>query len=293
MTASPTDGTVIKKYSGFYYVQDGSKKIYECKLRGKVKHNQVLTGDRVNITLLEGSTGIIESVHPRRNELYRPKIANVNFVMIVMACDRPAPSLMLLDRLLFLSQVNHIEPCIILNKCDLPDSETSELIKNYYEKAGFILRMISAKKGIGIEPVQELLQNKIAVMAGPSGVGKSTLMNALSEGLTVKTQEVSSKIGRGKHTTRHVELFPLAFGGLIADTPGFSVISLPEIPRREVAAYFPDLQKYDKECEFADCMHYKEKVCGIKKAVETGIIAEFRYQNYLSMLEEIINNERY
>ncbi len=291
MTATQLNGIIIKKIAGFYYVQHEDGSIYESKLRGKVKQ-QVLTGDRVVITVVDNNRGIMERVLPRDNELYRPKIANVTAVIIVLAYDRPAPSSILLDRLLFLSDYNHLQPIIVLNKCDTPENEKAKLIKSYYPGAGFIFILSSAKTGCGIQEIRNAVQGHVAVMAGPSGAGKSTLLNTLSEGLNIRTQEVSSKIGRGKHTTRHVELFPLPSGGFIADTPGFSVIDTPDISRREVARHFPDFAQYAELCEFGDCLHYKERNCGVKKARDEGRIAGFRYNNYVTILEEVISSER-
>ncbi|KUG03777.1 ribosome small subunit-stimulated gtpase engc [hydrocarbon metagenome] len=292
MTANQMKGIIIKKIAGFYYVknnEDGS--IYECKLRGKLKQ-QVLTGDKVVITILDNDRGIMEEVLPRENELYRPKIANVTAVILVFAHDRPAPTPMLLDRLLFLSYYNRLLPIIVLNKCDIPESEKAKQIKAYYPMAGFNFILSSAKTRCGIQEILDAVKGEVAVMAGPSGSGKSTLLNALSEGLKIRTQEVSSKIGRGKHTTRHVELFPLPTGGYIADTPGFSIVDMPSITRREVALHYPDFDQYTDLCEFRDCLHYKERTCGVKQAHEEGRIPDFRYNNYISMLEEVISSER-
>lgn len=290
MTVNQVEGLILKKYSGFYYVQDEQKNIYECKLRGKIK-GQVLSGDKVELTRLGNNKGILEKVLPRKNELYRPRVANVNVVLIVMANDKPAPSLVLLDRLLFLAEYNNLEPFIILNKCDLPESEKA-LLLNYYSKAGFNVTRTSVKKPAGIDELKDITAGKITVFAGPSGVGKSSLLNALLNEVNVKTQEVSKKIGRGKHTTRHVELYPLESGGWIADTPGFSILDMPNLDSHELAGYFPDFSDFTGECRFYNCLHYKEKECGVKKAVEQGIIAEFRYQNYVTMLEEVMKNER-
>lgn len=286
------EGLVIKKYSGFYYVQVNKQDIYECKLRGKIK-NLILTGDQVIITALEDNKGVIENILPRKNELYRPRIANVTKVLIVLANDRPKPSLSLLDRLLFLAYYNSIKPCIIINKSDLDEDENAELIKNYYPKLGIKVITTSTKTNQGIDLLKDLIKDETAVLAGPSGVGKSSLLNLLVEGINLKTQEVSNKIGRGKHTTRHVELFATKNGGLIADTPGFSVLDLPKIEKNELAEYFPDLSRYNSYCKFNNCLHWKEKDCAVKQALLDEEIAQFRYDNYLAMLEEIIENERY
>jgi len=291
MGSKKVEGLVLKKYGGFYYVQDEQKNILECKLRGKIK-GQVLSGDRVVVSLLEDSRGILEKVLYRDNQLYRPKIANVSMVVIVMANDNPAPSLALLDRLLLLAYYNKITPYILLNKCDLMADEKAILIKEYYPKAGFNLIMTSATRGIGIDLLKEVIKGQIAVFAGPSGTGKSSLLNALSEGLCIRTQEVSNKIGRGRHTTRHVELYPLESGGWVADTPGFSVLDMPPIKSAELTRLYPDFIDFARDCRFSNCIHYKEKDCGIKRAVENGIIGEFRYRNYISMLEEVLENER-
>lgn len=291
MTANQMNGIVLKKISGFHYVQGANNNLYECKLRGKIKQ-QVLTGDKVAFSLLEEQRGMIEEVLPRDNELYRPRIANASIVLIVMAYDRPAPSPLLLDRLLFLTLYNGLKPTIVLNKCDIPENEQTGFIKSYYPKAGFNLILSSAKGGCGIDEIKNAIQGRVAVMAGPSGSGKTTLLNTLVAGLHEKTQEVSSKIGRGKHTTRHVELYRLDSGGFIADTPGFSVLDMPAVGRKELASYFPDLKTYEDSCEFQNCLHHKERVCGIKQALADGIILESRYKDYIVMLEEVIAMER-
>lgn len=285
------EGLVLKKYSGFYYVQDDEQNIFECKLRGKLK-TLVLSGDRALIVPLEDGKGILEEVLPRANELYRPRIANVDTVLIVMASGRPAPSLTLLDRLLFLSFYNKLTPNIVLNKCDLEADPKARMIQDYYPRAGINLINTSAIMGTGIEQMKLAIKGKIAVLAGPSGVGKSSLLNALLADSQVKTQEVSQKIGRGKHTTRHVELYPLDSGGWVADTPGFSILDMPELKSPELGKYFPDFAQYLDDCRFRNCLHFKEKDCEVKRMVEQAVIADFRYQNYLGMLEELMVNER-
>lgn len=291
MTVTQAEGLVLKNYNSFYYVQDTSKTIYECRLRGRIKE-RLFSGDRVIITCLEQDKGVIEKILPRKNELYRPKIANVSLVLIVLAGYRPAPSLMLLDRLLFLSIYNKLTPIIVLNKCDLPLDDRANTILNYYPQNGFNFIMTSAKKGTGIDQLQQAIIGEIAVMAGPSGVGKTSLLNTLCDRKNAPTGEVSEKIGRGKHTTRHVELYPLDSGGWIADTPGFSVLDLPTIRREELTDYFPDFYRFVKDCRFSDCIHFKETDCGVKRAVNNQLISSIRYNNYISMLEEVIANER-
>ncbi len=284
-------GLVLKNYSGFYYVQTADTTIYECKLRGKIK-DQIVTGDRVFITPLLNGAGVLENLEKRDNLLYRPKIANVDLLLIVMAYNQPVPSLSLLDRLIMLANYNHLNPIIILNKSDLKAHENTELILNYYPQAGFKVISVSAFKQLNLNLIDREIKDKIAVMAGPSGAGKSSLLNALSAKVDIKTQTVSSKIGRGRHTTRHVELYPLETGGWLADTPGFGVLDMPVMKSIELSGYFPDFKPYFPSCRFGNCLHNQETECGVKQAVNDGNILSNRYRNYLQMLQEVIQKER-
>lgn len=291
MTNAQDQGLVLKNYSGFYYVQNSRAQIVECRTRGKLKA-RILSGDRVMYTPLEDGKGILEQVLPRDNEMYRPRVANVSMVLIVMAYDRPLPSLSLLDRLLLLAQYSHLQPLIVLNKSDLQTNQYVNDIKSYYPPAKFPLLSVSARFKQGMEQLKAAISGEIAVLAGPSGVGKSSILNLLTAQDTAPTQEVSNKIGRGRHTTRHVELYPLDNNGWLVDTPGFSVLDLPRMRREELPLLFPDFIDYTEDCKFADCLHYKENNCGVKKAVEDNKILASRYHNYLTMLEEVMENER-
>jgi len=290
MSAVQVQGLILKNYAGFYYVQDQKLDVYECKVRGKLKE-KLLSGDRVQFTILEAGKGIIETVLTRENQLYRPKVANVSLVLIVMAYDRPKPSLSLLDRLLVLSEFSRLTPCIVLNKCDLQPTREVDDILSYYPRAGFPVIPISAANQTGVEQLRERIKGEIAVLAGPSGSGKSTIMNTLTS-RNMPTQEVSQKIGRGRHTTRHVELYPMEVGAWLVDTPGFSVLDLPRMRREELTRHFPDFTAYNDSCKFSDCLHLKETECGVKEAVREQRILASRYENYLTMLEEVMESER-
>jgi len=291
MTRTQAEGIVLRNYGGFYYVQNGESGIHECRLRGKIR-DRVLTGDRVRVTLLEAGKGVVEEILPRRSELRRPPVANVDMVLIVMSFDKPTPDLALLDRLLVLADYQEITPCIVLNKSDIAPTTRAECIMDYYPRVGYRLVNTSAKKREGIEELARVLTGRVAVLAGPSGAGKSSLLNALLPELSLATREVSRKIGRGRHTTRHVELFYLDSGGWIADTPGFSILDLPPMKRQELARHFIEFEEPARWCRFNDCLHDQERECGVKEAVDRGEIATFRYHHYLSFLVEVKENER-
>lgn len=290
MAETQLEGLVVRRYSGFYYVFT-EETVFACKLRGKIK-DKVLTGDRVVITVLGAGTGIVERVLPRRTELERPPIANVDTVLIVFSCDCPEPSLVLLDRLLVLASCYDLRPCIVLNKCDLDPAPRAVDIIDYYPRAGYKLILTSAVNGEGIDEVVKEVEDSISVLAGPSGVGKSSLLNAVFPDRYLPTQEISEKTGRGRHTTRHVELFSLENGGWIADTPGFSVMDLPRMKREDLARHFIEFEPLAAYCRFADCLHHQEENCAVKESVSRGEIAQFRYQNYCSFLGEVIEAER-
>lgn len=289
------EGILIRGYSGFYYVWDGSK-MWECKLRGKyrIKGQTFLPGDRVtaSVTDMSKNKAVIEKVMPRKNELVRPTVSNVDQAVIVMALKDPDPDLWLLDRLLIATQSNNVRPIICFNKVDLVSEEEARAILKKYQSIGIPTLLVSTKKTLGIEELRDHLKGKISVFAGPSGVGKSSIMNMLLPGLHRKTGEISEKLARGKHTTRHVELIPLSDGGFVADTPGFSQISLPELKREELADYYQDFMPHRLKCKFNSCLHREEPLCGVKEAVSLGLIDTERYERYIILLEDVIARER-
>ncbi|MTV47640.1 ribosome small subunit-dependent GTPase A [Heliobacillus mobilis] len=295
MTHRETEGTIVRGYCGFYYVLAGEQ-TYTCSLRGKFRlkeNNRVfLPGDRVRIRIREGDKGVIEDVYPRRTELLRPPIANVDQVLLVFALANPDPDFVLLDRLLILASQGGVEPVIVFTKADLAHPQMIEKINELYSAIDVKPFVVSSKQPDTLEPVRSLLDGKISVVAGPSGAGKSTLLNGLSPGLSLKTGDVSSKIGRGRHTTRHVELLVLPTGALIADTPGFSTLFLPDIPAYELGSYFPEMTEFLGCCRFNTCLHKAEPDCAVREALEKGLIHEQRYAHYLIFLNELVERER-
>lgn len=289
------EGLLIKGYGGFYYVDDG-RRLWECSLRGRfrIRKQVFLAGDRVDfIAVDEGrGIGVIEAVLPRKNELLRPPTANMDQVVIVLAAAEPKPDLWLLDRLLLMVQTAGAEPVICFNKRDL-DPEGLAETAGIYEPTGFRMAATSTLTGFGMDSLKEIMRDRTTVFAGPSGVGKSSLLNALEPKLRLKTGEISEKLGRGKHTTRHVELLALSFGGWVADTPGFSQIYLPDkIKAGGLAELYPEFRFYTDQCRYASCMHRDEPGCGARAAVESGRLDRGRYERYRMFLEEALSNER-
>lgn len=288
------EGHIIKGYSGFYYVFcDGL--VYECSLRGKNRQKKVrfLPGDAVEFSIIDEGKGVIEAVLARKNELIRPPVANIDQVIITVAVADPEPDLWLVDRLTVLALWNEMTPVICFNKGDLLSAEKRQALMAIYQQAGFKTLVCSTREGWGIDELKDTLKGKISVLAGNSGVGKSSLMNLLGGSWTQATGAVSEKLGRGRHTTRHVELFALDEDTLVADTPGFSSLQLPEdLTREMLCRLFPEMLLYLSDCRFATCMHESEPDCAVKAAVAQGKISKSRYAHYQEFLKEVIEQER-
>lgn len=283
-------GTLMKGYAGFYYVY-ADDRVWECSLRGRfrVKKQDFIPGDKVHILPGEGNKATIEKVLERKNALVRPNIANVDQALLVFAMKTPDLDYNLLDRLLVQIDRAGIDILIVFTKDDLIHTEGIPDVD--YNKIGYRTIQVSNKTGAGIAEVADALRGKVTVLAGPSGTGKSSLINSLNPEQNLKTGAVSEKIGRGKHTTRHVELLTVA-GGLVADTPGFSSMFLPEMKREELQDYFPEFALYKRECRFSSCLHDKEPDCAVKEALSNKDIFDSRYEHYTLFLKEVIENER-
>ena len=290
------NGKIIKGIGGFYYV-DTENGLYECRARGRVRKNKItpLVGDRVSISVVdeENKKGVVEEIEERDTELVRPPIANVDKALIVFAIKNPSPNLSLLDRFIVLAEKENLEIVIVFTKVDLDtDGELLGELKDIYEVSGYKVISVSNKLKLNIDKIKEELKENTVVFAGPSGVGKSSLLNEVDKNFELKTGEVSDKIKRGKHTTRHAELLKLECGGMVADTPGFSSLTLDDIDESELKEYFIEFDKYD-ECRFGSrCIHENEPSCAVKEAVENGDISKKRYESYIQLLNEIRSGKR-
>ena len=290
------NGKIIKGIGGFYYV-DTEKGLYECRARGIFRKNKItpLVGDRVSISVVdeENKKGVVEEIEERDTELVRPPIANVDKALIVFAIKNPSPNLSLLDRFIVLAEKENLEIVIVFTKVDLDtDGELLGELKDIYEVSGYKVISVSNKLKLNIDKIKEELKENTVVFAGPSGVGKSSLLNEVDKNFELKTGEVSDKIKRGKHTTRHAELLKLECGGMVADTPGFSSLTLDDIDESELKEYFIEFDKHD-DCRFGSrCIHENEPSCAVKEAVENGDISKKRYESYIQLLNEIRSGKR-
>lgn len=284
------EGKILKALSGFYYVM-GEEGIVQCRGRGVFRKNKVtpLVGDEVVYQAENDSEGYILEVKERKNELLRPPIANVDQALLIFSAVEPSFSTALLNRFLVLVEYSNIQPVIVITKMDLTNENDREQIKRYsmdYRNIGYEVILTSSETEAGLEELYPHLEGKISVFAGQSGVGKSSLLNALKPDLDLKTDNISSHLGRGKHTTRHVELIKVG-NGLVADTPGFSSLEFLEIEQEELNFCFPEFQRASENCKFRGCLHLAEPKCAVKMGVEEGSIPEYRYSDYKDFIQEI------
>ncbi len=285
-------GIVVGFHSAMAVVEDSETgKRVLCKLRGKFKKQglKILVGDIVEYSEDGVGGGVIENVYNRKNELKKPKIANVDQVVLVTTIKEPEVPLIILDKFLVLSERTNLPVYIVFNKVDLLGED--ELVKlkeleSVYSKYYKTIRT-SAVDGTGLDELKEIFKGRVSTMAGMSGVGKSSLLNAISPGLKLKVGEISQKLKRGKHTTTTTSLLKFEFGGYVADTPGFANLDISDILPEELKRYFPEFREYEGMCAFADCIHLSEPGCYIRRLVKDGEIAKFRYNNYVKMLNEL------
>lgn len=284
------EGIIIRGVGGNYYVDIGNDLI-ECRARGlfRLKNIKPLVGDKVLIRLTEEdeTQGYIEEIKTRTNEMVRPPIANAQQLLIFFAVTNPEPSFLLLDKLLIAAETNNLKPVICFNKCDLADENLKKEFRDIFINTDYEVLFTSKHDESSLNKLKQILKDKLSVFSGPSGVGKSSIMNAVQPDFQLKTGEISDKLKRGKHTTRHAEIYKLDFGGYVVDTPGFSSFELEGIKEFDLKEYYPEIKKYDSGCKFADCLHHKEPKCVIKDAVENKLISKTRYNNYIRLLEEI------
>ena len=288
-------GKIIKGIAGFYYVQtkDG---IYECKAKGSFRNRKLkpFVGDNVEITVLdkENKKGNMEEILERKNFLIRPAVANVDQTLVIFAAAKPDPNLNLLDRFLIMMEQKDVPVILVFNKTDVAESAKLEEYAGIYENCGYQVLRVSALQEEGISEIKEILKGKTSTVAGPSGVGKSSIINLLQSDIHMETGNISEKIERGKHTTRHSELISIAENTYIFDTPGFSSLYVTDMEKEELKNYFPEFEQYEDECKFLGCVHVNEPVCGVKEALKDGKISQSRYENYKLLYEELKENEK-
>lgn len=290
-------GKILKGIAGFYYVQAADGKLYECRAKGIFRNKNVkpLVGDDVDISVLDETElkGNIDKILPRKNALIRPSVANVDQALVLFSVTQPEPNLNLLDRFLVMMEVQEVPVNICFNKIDLTGDERQMELAAIYEKAGYPVYFTSTCEKQGIREIKDLVQGKTTVLAGPSGVGKSTLTNLLYPKAEMETGTISEKIQRGKHTTRHSELFGIGRDTYMMDTPGFSSMYIEDMECGCLKDYFPEFEAYEENCKFLGCVHIGEKVCGVKDAVSEGKVSQNRYDNYRLLYQELKEKRRY
>ncbi|MCM1286805.1 MAG: ribosome small subunit-dependent GTPase A [Clostridium sp.] len=292
-------GKIIKGVGGFYYVRLHhaiNNNLYECKAKGIFRNKNIKpsVGDDVEIDITDEKalTGNITAVHERKNTLIRPAVTNVDQAVIIFALCEPEPNFNLLDRFLIMMAVQDVSTVICLNKSDLKNEEYTDKIKNIYGQAGYDVIICSTYNMLGIDSLKKIIDNKTTVLAGPSGVGKSSILNSLKPEAEAKTGDLSEKIKRGKHTTRHSELICIKDGTYIMDTPGFSSLYIPDIGEEELKDYYSEFSAYSSGCKYNGCLHINEPDCKVKLALENGI-SRLRYDNYVQLYNEIKNRRKW
>ena len=290
-------GKIVKGIAGFYYVHVVEFGVYECKAKGIFRKDKKkpLVGDDVEIEVLSEveKTGSIINIFERKNELIRPAVANIDQALVVFAAAKPSPHFNLLDRFLVMMQTKEIPVILCFNKEDIASEEKLSELAEIYEKCGCQLIFVSAKEEKNMETLRRMLEGKTTAIAGPSGVGKSSIINLLNPKANMETGSISRKIERGKHTTRHSELFMIGEDSYIMDTPGFSSLYVNDFEKEELKYYFPEFELYEGQCRFNGCDHIHEPGCAVKEAVEKGKIHAVRYEDYKELYEELKNKRRY
>lgn len=289
-------GIIMKAIAGFYYVKVDDE-LYECRARGIFKKRKItpLVGDRVTISIDEAdpTKGRIETVEDRTIELVRPPVANVTQAIVVFSVKQPDPNINLLDKLLAICAYRGLKVVLCFNKVDLDNASYVSSLEQIYQKAGYTVIPTSATNHIEIDALKAVLKDQISVFAGPSGVGKSSLLNEIQEGIKLQVGDLSKKISRGKHTTRHSELIELESGGMVVDTPGFTSMDITEIEVENLASCFIEFRSHTEECRFNNCKHVSEPHCGVKQGVADGAISQSRYDSYVYFVEALEEHRRY
>ena len=288
-------GKIIKGIAGFYYVQT-TEGLYECKAKGIFRKEKIkpLVGDDVEISVTDEDkkTGNVDQILPRKNTLIRPAVANIDQVLVIFAAASPKPNLNLLDRFLVSMEKQGVPAVICFNKQDMVEEEEQHRLRHIYENSGCRVLFTCAEKNQGIRQVRELLNGKTTAVAGPSGVGKSTMVNLLAPEAQMETGEISKKIDRGKHTTRHSEILLVGERTYICDTPGFTSLAVWDMEKEELKDYFREFGEYEGQCRFQGCTHTHEPGCRVKEALDEGKISRQRYDNYLEMYTELKEKRR-
>ena len=291
------EGKIVKGIAGFYYVHNAELGLYECKAKGVFRNKKIkpLVGDMVRFEIIdeEAKKGNIVTIEERNNELIRPAVANIDQACLIFAAGKPTPNLNLLDRFLVMMTKHDVETLICFNKQDVVNDEEIERLTQVYDNCGYKVIFLSALHNEGVEEVRNLMLDKTTVFAGPSGVGKSTLINAIKPEANMETGEISEKIERGKHTTRHSEIFHVEGHTYMMDTPGFTSLTIEDIEKEELEELFVEFSSYRENCRFKGCAHINEPGCAVKQALAEGKINQVRYENYKQIYEELKNRKKY